>query len=280
LWEFGHIRPLHQVGNEEQAMVVSNPFNDNTGRTRLFYAVLRKRDGQWLVERHDYVSPSEASNLMRGFSLNPGMKFDVLAAELIGEWGAVCDSTISMAADGTGTQLLVGPGGPEPGAKPESFKWKVSGATLRRHFADRQENLEILWVDDNELQFLSPKDSEWGTWWRNPQVDRRQPSSGQPHPDKSAGWKTTSQFTVSAGGGTFELVAVSEHRITQWWRPDGTLLPEVWFTNCNLTCSPGASEKVREFVFRADGFRGDVPLCIFPARPSLSPKPADMWTHV
>jgi multidrug resistance efflux pump len=177
LWEYDRIRPLHQLGNEEQAMVVSNPFNDNAGQTRIFYAVLRKRDGQWLVDRHDYVSPSEASGLVKGFSLNPGTKFDVLAAELVGEWRAVCDSTISLAADGTGTQLRVGPGGPEPGAKPESFKWEVSGPTLRRHFADRQEKLEMTWVDDDAVQFHSPNDSGWGSWWRTPQVYRHQPSS-------------------------------------------------------------------------------------------------------
>jgi hypothetical protein len=105
------------------------------------------------------------------------MTFDVLAAELVGEWRALCDSTISMAADGTGKQLRVGPGGPEPGAKPESFKWEVSGPTLRRHFADRQEKLEIIWMDDNDLQFYSPNDSRWAAWWRTPQVDRPQPAS-------------------------------------------------------------------------------------------------------
>jgi hypothetical protein len=69
-------------------------------------------------------------------------------------------------ADGTGTQLRVGPGGPEPDAKPESFKWEVSGFTLQRRFADRQEKLEIIWVDDNNVRFRWPNDSEWGAWWR------------------------------------------------------------------------------------------------------------------
>jgi len=189
LWEYDRIRPLHQLGDEEQAMVLSNPFKDNAGQPRIFCAVLRQRAGQWRVDHHTYVSPSEASSLMKGFSLNPGMKFDVLAAELVGEWRAECDSTISMAADGTGTQLRVGPGGPEPGAQPESFKWEVGGSTLRRHFADRQASLEILWVDDNDLQFHSPNESGWGAWWRKPQVDRHQPSSATneaPQPTEKA----------------------------------------------------------------------------------------------
>ncbi len=61
LWEFDRIRPLHQLGSEEQAMVLLNPLKDNAGQARIFYAVLRKRDGQWLVDRHEYVSPSEAA---------------------------------------------------------------------------------------------------------------------------------------------------------------------------------------------------------------------------
>ena len=42
MWEFDRIRPLHQMGSEEQAMVLSNPFKDNAGQLRIFYAVLRK----------------------------------------------------------------------------------------------------------------------------------------------------------------------------------------------------------------------------------------------
>ena len=82
-----------------------------------------------------------------------------------------------MAADRTGKQLRVGPGGPEPGATPEPFNWEVSGSALRRHFADRQEQLEILWIDDHDLQFRSPNDSRWDAWWRKPQGDRPQPAS-------------------------------------------------------------------------------------------------------
>ena len=175
LWEYDRIRPLHQLGSAEQAMVLSNPFNDNSGRRRVFFAALRKRDGQWLVDRHECVSPSDARSLMKGFAVNPGMKFDVIAAELVGEWGASCDSTISLAADGTGAQLRVGPGGPDPGAKPESFQWEVSGSALRRQFADRDEKLEILWMDDHDVQFRSPNESEWDAWFRTPQGDRPAP---------------------------------------------------------------------------------------------------------
>jgi hypothetical protein len=91
----------------------------------------------------------------------------------VGEWQAACASTISLAADGTGTQLRVGPGGPEPGSKPEPFQWQVSGSSLRRQFRDRQENLEIVWIDDDNIQFRSPNDSGWGAWWRVPRAPER-----------------------------------------------------------------------------------------------------------
>ena len=190
LWEYDRIRPLHQLGGEEQAMVLSNPFKDNAGQRRVFCAVLRKRDGRWLVDRHECISPSDALSLMKGFAVNPGMKFDVLAEELVGEWGAACDSTISLAADGTGAQLRVGPGGPDAGAKPESFQWEISGSTLRRQFAHRDEKLEILWMDDQGVQFRSPNESEWDAWFRTPQGDSSAPKGSAPNQ-----WKNSKPLT-------------------------------------------------------------------------------------
>ena len=91
---------------------------------------------------------------MRGYMANPAVKVDILPVELLGKWWAVCDSTITMAADGTGTELRVGPGGLGelgPGAKPEPFKWEVSGSTLLRRFADREETLDIVWIHDDSV---------------------------------------------------------------------------------------------------------------------------------
>ncbi|MCH8215737.1 MAG: hypothetical protein IH892_03075 [Planctomycetes bacterium] len=123
-------------------------------RMEVFYAFLLKRDGKWLISRSGRVLPNEASWMMRGYMANPAVKVDVLPIELLGEWWAVCDSTITMAADGTGTELRVGPGGLGelgPGAKPEPFKWEVSGSTLLRRFADREETLDIVWIHDDSV---------------------------------------------------------------------------------------------------------------------------------
>ena len=112
--------------------------------------------------------------MMRGCMANPAVKVDVLPNELVGAWWAVCDSTIIMAADGTGTELSVGPGGPVPGEKPEPFTWDVSGSTLRRHFADREETLEITWIHDDSISFRYPSDSPWIYWSRR---DHRTPAA-------------------------------------------------------------------------------------------------------
>jgi hypothetical protein len=166
LQNFDSIRPLHQLGNSEQVLVVSNQFENNAGEANVFYAALVRRQGRWLITRQTHCSPDEASGTMTGFSLTPGMKCDVIAAELVGEWRAACDSRITMAADGTGTQLAIGPMGPEPGVKPEPFKWDVSGAKLHFRFADRQEELEITWIDDDCVQFRSPNKTKngWQVW--------------------------------------------------------------------------------------------------------------------
>ena len=165
LAQFDQIRPLHQVGTDHYAVILSNPFQSR-GRTEVFYAFLVKHNGQWLIRRNARITPREGLWMMRGCMANPALKVDVLPDVLVGTWWAVCDSTIIMAADGTGTELSVGPGGPVPGETPEPFTWEVSGSTLRRQFADRKETLDITWLHDNSVSFRFPNDSPWSSWNR------------------------------------------------------------------------------------------------------------------
>ena len=161
LWEYDRIRPLHQLGNAEQTMVVSNPFRDNAGQTRVFYAVLRKRDGQWLVDRHDRDAPKEVAALMQGFNLSPGMKFDVRAEELVGHWLGPC-TEFTLAADGTGAWLVTGPEGPLPTPKP--FNWDVAGSTLLMRDAEREQKAEVTWVEDDSFHFRFANGNGRAVW--------------------------------------------------------------------------------------------------------------------
>jgi len=165
LRDFNRIRPLHQLGTEEHAIVISNPFHSR-GRMEVFYAFLLKSEGQWLINCGGRVKPDEATWMMKGYLANPAVEVNALPDELVGQWWAVCDSTIVMSADGTGTELVVGPGGPVAGVEPEPFKWEVSGAQLLRQFADRQVTLEITRIDDDSINFRRPNDSGWGLWYR------------------------------------------------------------------------------------------------------------------
>jgi hypothetical protein len=159
------IQPLHQLGANEHAIVVSNPFPSRGGQ-EVFYAFLVQRDGEWRLRRSGRATPSEGVWMMKGYQANPDVRVDALPAELIGEWWAVCDSTIILTADGSGTELIVGPGGPVTGQQPEPFEWEVRGSTLSRRFADRQESLEITWLSDDSVHFHCPNDSGWGMWGR------------------------------------------------------------------------------------------------------------------
>jgi hypothetical protein len=165
LADFDRIRPLHQLGTDEHAMVISNPF-PGRGRMEAFYAVLVKAEGQWRLNRSGCVKPEEALWMMKGYLANPKVHVDLLPKEVIGTWWAVCDSTIVLSADGTGTELRVGPGGPTPGVTPESFTWEVEGATLRRQFTDRQETLQVTWIDDDSVNFRESNDGSWEYWTR------------------------------------------------------------------------------------------------------------------
>jgi hypothetical protein len=152
LSEYDRIHPVHQLGNGEETMVASDPFNDDAGRVRVYYAVLLKRDGKWLINEHGYRSRDEVSGLVQGFKLNPGVKLDVQAAELTGQWDFPCKSSLAMSADGTGVQIYEGPiGMPE---KPRSFRWDVSGSALRRYWPDSVETLEITRVDHDSFDVV------------------------------------------------------------------------------------------------------------------------------
>jgi hypothetical protein len=159
------VRPYHELNADEHAMTISNPF-PSRGRKEVFYAFLLKSKGQWLINRSGRAQPDEAVWMMQGYLANPAVEVNACQEELVGNWWAVCDSTIVMSTDGNGTELCVGPGGPVLGVKPEPFKWKVRGAQLLRQFADRDETLEITWLDDNSVSFRQPNDSGWGRWYR------------------------------------------------------------------------------------------------------------------
>jgi hypothetical protein len=172
LWEFDRIHPIHQLGNEEQVMVVSNPFGDNSGQTNVFYAVLQKTNGQWRIDRQSLTSRQNAAGLVAGFKIHPGVKYDVRADELIGEWSTPCLS-LTLAADGTGIHIQTGPG---PAQQPEPIKWEVSGSTLLTRWGDRDVRWEILRVDDDSFQVdYQPGgvSGEYWTWYRSKAVPSR-----------------------------------------------------------------------------------------------------------
>jgi hypothetical protein len=50
---------------------------------------------------------------MEGFRIHPGVRHDVRAEELVGEWQAPCLS-LTLAADGTGLHTQTGPGPAQP----------------------------------------------------------------------------------------------------------------------------------------------------------------------
>jgi hypothetical protein len=164
------IRPRHQLSAKEHAMVISNPF-PSRGRTEVFYAFLVRTDGRWLINRAGRAEPDDAIWLMTGYLVNPAVKVEARPEEIVGRWWALCDSTIVMSRDGTGTELVVGPGGPVPGQRPKSFTWTVEGSQLLRRFSDRHEKLEITWLDDRSIRFRHPNDSGWGHWGRRDEIE-------------------------------------------------------------------------------------------------------------
>ena len=79
-----------------------------------------------------------------------------------------CFSTITLAADSTGTELCVEPGSRKSDAQPEPFTWKVQGSTLVLQFAERRVQLNIAWIHGDSIRYRPGRG--YGTWFRvNPQ---------------------------------------------------------------------------------------------------------------
>ena len=86
LWQLKAIRPSHQVGGEDVAMVVTHPYEDNSGRARVHYFLLNRVDNKWLIARADYGSPEDAQKRVEGFRLHRGMRYTVRPESLVGDW--------------------------------------------------------------------------------------------------------------------------------------------------------------------------------------------------
>jgi WD40 repeat protein len=170
--EYERIQPLHQLESENQAMVVTNLFRAKNGLEVAHYSFLAKRDGEWLIDRNEFAKPNEIALLMKGFAANPAVKFNVIPAELVGEWHFPCASTVVWKADGSGAEMIVGPGGQEPGAKPETFRWEVNGSTLVRRFANREEKLEAAWIDRESYDFKDARGEHIHAWRSEPDEEK------------------------------------------------------------------------------------------------------------
>ncbi len=166
LKEFGRIRPVHQLGDEEVVMVVSNPFLDNAGQERVFYAVLLKQDDHWRIDRHGRAPTEAVKHMMRGIGLHPRVKCDVTMEELTGEWNTPCTS-LELAADGTGQHA--DQTGAEAAKKPESIQWRVRGSSLIILWGHGETKWDVLWVDDDCFKIdyaLAGKERQIWTWYR------------------------------------------------------------------------------------------------------------------
>lgn len=96
LWRLKSIRPAYHIGGEKIAMVVTHPYEDNAGRTRVHYFLLNKTEGKWLILRADYGSPEDAQKRVEGFRMHPGIRYSVKPDSLVGDWLLVFFSPIYL----------------------------------------------------------------------------------------------------------------------------------------------------------------------------------------
>jgi len=151
-WAFKSIRAKYALGNDSAAMVVSTPYNDNAGRTRVLLCTLVKRDGRWLIHEHLYGNPEDIQLRVAGFAACPGVKYDVRAEELAGKWKTVFfgggSALHSFKPGGSGeTQEMKGAHRGET----TRFRWEVQGNVFRRHYADKTYDGTIIRLDEDRF---------------------------------------------------------------------------------------------------------------------------------
>ena len=177
----GRLQPFYELSTTNRALVVAHPFtilSTVLDREEVIYAELLKLSGTWRIQKLSLTSPENASWLMMGFQIHPDVNLDLSPQALVGEWWYPCASTIILKADGTGSDLAVGPGGPHEGQKPEPFTWVVKGSTLNLRFADREHHLIVTSIDHGGVYFKTFDRTHWSSWRR--QSPAEQPGADQP----------------------------------------------------------------------------------------------------
>lgn len=161
------IGPLHLVQTATTAIVWTNSFPDKNDQLQVLSMVLKLHDGRWMVCQYEFTAPAEALRFVEGFQLHPEAKIDVICAELVGKWRVnVCESSLILNADGTGSELAEGPAGPAPDAVPEAFQWNVSGQWLLRQFQDRYDRIKIVSVSHSDVRSISVNSGRVIGWHR------------------------------------------------------------------------------------------------------------------
>lgn len=163
------LQPFYELSTSNRALVVAHPFtilSSVRDRDEVIYAELLKMNGIWRIQNLSVTSPESASWLMKGFQMHPDVKLDLSPEALVGEWEYPCASTIFLKADGTGSDLAVGPGGPPGDQKPEPLTWVVKGSTLSLRFTDREHQFIVTSIDHDGVRFKTLDRAHWASWRR------------------------------------------------------------------------------------------------------------------
>ena len=141
-WAFKNIKPRHVLGSDVAAMVYSDPYQNNAGRTRVFLAALVRKDGRWLIQQNMDDTPENIYRRVDGFAAHPGVKFEIATDELMGEWlnGGFITSKMILGPDGKGTSRVSR--GTDRGDKP--FTWEVKGNKFRTQYNESVQEGEII----------------------------------------------------------------------------------------------------------------------------------------
>ncbi len=125
LWALKSIRPEFQLGSAEAALVVTTPYEDNSGRDRVHYFLLTRKTNRWLIARAEFGTPEDARKRVEGFQMYPGVRHDVRPEQLVGDWilPFFRHTYLKLQADGS---LSLSHPGPDGTTAPRAGTWSIN----------------------------------------------------------------------------------------------------------------------------------------------------------
>ena len=164
LWSLKTMHPVRQIGNDQSAMVFTNPYRTRDRQTKMMHFLLTKQNGRWLIAEAFHADAESIKRLSDGFRMHSGVKYDVQPGELIGAWAVKRtgedDFTLLSKGHLVDDRVARGNADGQWSVQGDVFTWAVNG---------RKATGRIVLLNDDFFQ-IEHADGRYSHWHRKKPV--------------------------------------------------------------------------------------------------------------